>query len=104
MAKPIMCNGPDGGPAAVLITMTADGETLGLCGECLVDWAAALVAVQKPELFAPPPKQPARPRPRKAATSAPPAASGGKPPGAERTSLSGQDRIGREQATVRRVK
>ena len=63
MAAPIMCNGPDGGPADVIITMLADGDTVGLCGPCLTDWAEALLKVMAPERLAPPPAPAAR-RPR----------------------------------------
>lgn len=57
MAAPIMCNGPDGGPAAVIITMLADGDTVGLCGPCLTDWAHAIIKATAPELLAPPPAE-----------------------------------------------
>lgn len=68
MAAPIICNGPDGGPAAVIITMLADGDTVGLCGPCLTDWAHAIIKATSPELLAEPPKTPPRrPRARKAA-------------------------------------
>jgi hypothetical protein len=63
VAAPILCNGPDGGPAAVIITMLADGDTVGLCGPCLTDWAHAIVKATAPELLAPEPKTTAR-RPR----------------------------------------
>lgn len=68
MAAPIMCNGPDGGPAAVIITMLADGDTVGLCGPCLTDWAEALLKATAPERLAPPPAPaPRRPRTKRAA-------------------------------------
>jgi hypothetical protein len=82
MAAPILCNGPDGGPAAVLITMLADGDTVGLCGPCLTDWAHAIVKATAPELLADAPKTPAR-RPRARAAAAPVA-------GTEDASTSGQ--------------
>jgi hypothetical protein len=63
MAAPILCNGPDGGPAAVIITMLADGDTVGLCGPCLTDWAHAIVKATAPQLLADAPKTAAR-RPR----------------------------------------
>jgi hypothetical protein len=71
VAAPILCNGPDGGPAAVIITMLADGDTVGLCGPCLTDWAHAIIKATAPELLAPEPKTAAR-RPRaKAAKGTP---------------------------------
>ena len=65
MAAPILCNGPDGGPAAVLITMTADGDTVGLCGPCLTDWCHALLRATAPDLLAPEPAKPKRATRRK---------------------------------------
>lgn len=63
MASPIMCNGPDGGPAVVMVTMLADGDTVGLCSPCLTDWCHALIKATSPELLADQPPPAAR-RPR----------------------------------------
>jgi hypothetical protein len=72
VAAPILCNGPDGGPAAVLITMLADGDTVGLCGPCLTDWAHAIVKATAPELLAAEPAKPKRaPRKKPAAKPSP---------------------------------
>lgn len=60
MAKPILCNGPDGGPAAVILTMVDEGETIGLCGPCLVDWCHALLKTAAPDLLKAEPAKPAR--------------------------------------------
>lgn len=70
MASPIMCNGPDGGPAVVMVTMLADGDTVGLCNACLVDWCHALIKATAPELLA---DQPAKPKaaPRRKAAAKP---------------------------------
>ena len=68
MAAPILCNGPDGGPAVVMITMTADGDTVGLCATCLTDWAEAFLKATAPERLAQPPEAPKRkPRAKPAA-------------------------------------
>lgn len=70
MAAPIMCNGPDGGPAVVMVTMLADGDTVGLCNACLVDWSHALIKATAPDLLADQPARPAR-KPRAKRTTAP---------------------------------
>lgn len=68
MASPIMCNGPDGGPAVVMVTMLADGDTVGLCSPCLTDWAHAIVKATAPDLLAADKPKPARkPRARRPA-------------------------------------
>lgn len=82
MASPIMCNGPDGGPAVVMVTMLADGDTVGLCSPCLTDWCHALIKATAPELLAPD-KPPAARRPRAKPAATPKA-------GSEDASVSGK--------------
>ena len=70
MAATIMCNGPDGGPAAVMVTMLADGDTVGLCPPCLTDWCEALLKATAPERLAPvPAPAPRRPRAKRPAAT-----------------------------------
>lgn len=77
MAQPIMCNGPDGGPAAVMVTLIEAGETQGLCGPCFIDFCEATLKAAAPERLAAPPEPPARkPRTRRPAAAAAAAAAG----------------------------
>lgn len=54
-----------------MVTMLADGDTVGLCNGCLVDWCHALIKATAPELLA---GEPAKPKaaPRRKTAARPP--------------------------------
>lgn len=86
MAAPIMCNGPDGGPAAVMITLIEAAETQGLCGPCFIDFCEATLKAAAPDrLRQPDPKPPRAARAKRppAGAAAAAAASDGQAPGGE---------------------
>jgi hypothetical protein len=86
MAAPILCNGPDGGPAAVMVTLIEAAETQGLCGPCFIDFCEATLKAAAPERLRQPDPAPARkPRAKRTAAAAAATAAGsdGQAPGGE---------------------
>lgn len=43
MANPLPCDTEDGNQAAMILSQTANGDTLYLCGPCLINWARVLL-------------------------------------------------------------